>query len=264
MDGVRIALNNTGTAVVILDAISDEIKTYLRDRLAAFCYGAVQSSEDDDFYSFENTIAQFLERYETKPATIKLGMAGEFVVHTFMPAAHSDLTSSAIFFNKEERHIKKGFDLTFLRVNSDSIWYGEVKSGQVVEPQTADEKARLLLKTAASDLNLKLGAGAQRSRWESALIDAQLTLQSEQAFSARELLRSDVAAISVGEALHKSVVLGAAVMHHMEHCEVSLDSALAVASEIREGGRFSQVRVIVVQQSQIEAIIDFLREVASA
>lgn len=262
MDGVRAAQRG-GAALILLDEVSPAFRQNLHERLAMFCFGAAQAREDSAYYSFESTINELLLRYEPKPEKTKLGMAGELIVHVFMPETHPDLTSSAVFLNKEERSIKKGFDLTFFGPDPQTIWYGEVKSGGVSDTQTAEARSDHLLKVAAADIEDKLGDGYRRTRWESALADAWLTLESGQAENARQLLRSDVRALEGGGLLLKNVVLAAAVMHDVDHCVVSIDGVEATVSTIADSNRFDQMRVLVVQQTTIEAVIDYLREVAN-
>lgn len=250
------------TALVVVESISDEFREHLRERLAAFCYGAVLADEDSSYYSFERTISEFLIRYETKASTTKIGMAGELIVHVLMPRAHPGLSSSAVFLNKEERSIKKGFDLTFHAPKGDALWYGEVKSGEVGAGQTADEKSASLLKLAANDIADKLGPGAERSRWDSAIYDAWATLESAQAQTAKALLRSDVSSALDGESYDKNVVLAAAVMHALEHCQISGDALADVVDGLNQSNRFTKMSVLAVQQDDIESVIAFLREVA--
>lgn len=260
MEGIRHDVAGE-TALSVVEMISDEFRSHLQERLAAFCFGAAQASEDAEYYSFEKTISEFLARYEKKPNATKLGMAGELIVHVLMPHTHPTLSSSAVFLNKEERSIKKGFDLTFHSADGKGIWYGEVKSGEVGPNQNADQKSATLLKIAANDIADKLGPGAQRSRWDSAIVDAGLTLESSHAKTAKALLRSDVGAATAGDAYTKNVVLGAAVMHELDHCQISQHGVVTAVSGLNTSGRFSSMYVLVIQQQEVEAVISFLREV---
>lgn len=236
----------------------------MRQRLAAFCFGAVEVAEDADYYSFEATITELLKRFDSKPPATKVGMVGELVVHVLMPSSHPTLSSSAIYFNKEERSIKKGFDLTFHEGAEKTIWYGEVKSGHVKEEESADDKSSSLLKTAAADVAGKLSSDAQRSRWDAAIYDAGLTLESSQAKTVKALLRSDARQIATGTQIKKNVVLAAAVVHSVGHCRVSGGAVLGVAEEIVNSGRFDATRILVIQQEELETIVSYLRSELAA
>ncbi|WP_448061061.1 hypothetical protein [Cellulomonas hominis] len=262
MQGMRIDVEDH-VAVVLLDEVSDDLMQELRDRLSAYCYGSVATEEDADYYSFDRTIAELLVRYESKPLATRIGMAGELLVHVLVAHTHPALTNSAVFLNKEERSIKKGFDLTFHSGNEQAVWYGEVKSGVVKSDESADVKSAELLSTAALDIAGKLGKDVRRSRWDSALADVRVTLQSGQATSARALLRNDSVAAESGRLETKNVVVASVVMHAIDHCSVSGDNVRAVAARLRRGGGFSSVAVLAAQQHELESLIGHLKQVAA-
>jgi len=256
MDGVRVETDD-GVAVAVVDFISDELRNTLRQQLSTYCHGAVQVAEDSSFYSFQNTMRQFVERYESKAKTIQLGMAGELLTHLLLEQSQFELTSAGIFFNKEEKHIKKGFDLTFYE-DSGMVWYGEVKSGEK-ESGTSNEKAHALLVTAANDLFHKLEPGAPRSRWESALIDAGLTLQSEDATTMKRLLRADATAIQEGLPLPISAVIAAIVFHSPLHCSIDMGQVVATAASLSRAGKFKHLKALAAQQPVFDDLISFIR-----
>lgn len=262
VDGIEVESMN-GATLVIVRAISDAFRLHVRDRLAEYCYGATTVSEDTGFYSFEKTVAEFLERYNPKPRKTQLGMAGELIVHVLMPLLHAELTSAAVYFNKEERSIKKGFDLTFLGSSESAIWYGEVKSGEVSSSSNADAKAAALIDVAASSLSSMLEDVSLLSRWDAALIDTRLTLELGLATTARDLLRSDSETVRVGGALTKRVLLAGAVMHELGHCVVSTAGVERIVETIASSELFSEAKILVIQQEALEAIIEHLREVAA-
>lgn len=250
--------------MVIIRDVSDEFRSHLRERLAEYCYGATVVSEDTSFYSFQKTVEEFLRRFEPKPLATKIGMAGELLVHVLMPLLQEELTSSAVYFNKEERSIKKGFDLTFLGADESEIWYGEVKSGEVAEGASADEKAAALIDIASSSLVSMLSDSELLSRWDAALIDTRLTLDGGYATSARELLRSDSETVRSGGQVAKRVLLAGAVMHELGHCVISSEGLEQIAQTVESGGEFVDSRVLVIQQDALESVVRHLRELASA
>lgn len=263
MDGIDVRVTE-GATLVIVRAMSDDFRTHVRERLAEYCYGATTVSEDLNFYSFEKTVAEFLQRYDPKSRMTQLGMAGELIVHVLMPLLHAELTSAAVYFNKEERSIKKGFDLTFLGSSDTTLWYGEVKSGEVSESSSADEKAAALIDIAASSLASMLDDIEHLSRWDAALNDTRLTLEGGYAKTARELLRSDSETVRQGGVIKKRAVLAGAVIHELGHCEVTNEGMKQILESILAGEDFADVRILVVQQDALEAVIEHLREVANA
>lgn len=257
MDGVRL-IGDSVVSVLIVDFVSDGLKGLVQARLSDYCYGASRVMEDTTYYSFEKTVEQFLERFESKHRTTQIGMAGELLVHLLMPMAHPALTNVSIYFNKEERSIKKGFDLTFFEEASRAVWYSEVKSGEPTD-QSADVKAASLLATAASDLASKTRAGAPRSRWESAQLDAGLALNSNEAQTVKALLRRDATVVDDGRDLLVNAVLAVAVFHDPEHCEIDKEAVIGAAQRIAGSNRFQALRVIAAQQSVFDDIIQFLK-----
>lgn len=261
MEGIDVEEVQSAT-VVVLREISDDLRAHIRERLADYCYGTVEVSENSAFYSFENTVGEFLERYDPKPSATKIGMAGELIVHILMPLLHPDLTPAAIYFNKEERSIKKGFDLTFLDSDDATIWYGEVKSGEVKKESCADDKAADLVDTAATSIFSMLEDVTQLSRWSAALVDTRLTLEGGHAKSARDLLRSDSDAVRTGSTIDKRVVLVGTVIHELGHCIVTSDRTERIVGKIAQSARFAGSRILVIQQDALESVIEHLREVA--
>lgn len=249
---------------MIVRALSDEFCTHIRERLAEYCYGATTVSEDSSFYSFEKTVTEFLRRYDPKPRATQIGMAGELIVHVFMPLLHAELTAAAVYFNKEERSIKKGFDLTFIGSSGATIWYGEVKSGEVSANSSADHKAAELIDTAATSLTSMLDDIGLLSRWDAALIDTRLTLDGGFATTARELLRSDSETVRRGGTITKRAVLAGAVMHELGHCVVTTDGVNEILQTVAADSRFSESRILVIQQDALDAVVEHLREAMNA
>jgi hypothetical protein len=245
-------------AVAVVDEVSDELKDHLRARLGAYCFGSELAREDADYYSFQETIRQLLERFDAKAPTLQIGMAGELLTHLVLEAVDFGLTSGGVFFNKEEKHIKKGFDLMFLQDGSTAIWYGEVKSGEAPYG-TADSKAHQLLLDAARDLADKLNGGASRSRWDSAVIDAGLALASSEATSMKRLLRRDTTVLDAGERFPINAVLGGVVFHDFVHCELTESEIRATSASIAASGKFAKLRIVAAQQSTFVDLINFLR-----
>lgn len=249
--------------LVIVRGVSDEFQDHLRERLAAYCYGASAAGEDTEFYSFDRTMEEFLVRFNSKSRATKIGMAGELLTHILMPVIHPNLSVASVYFNKEERSIKKGFDLTFFESASSSVWYGEVKSGEVINPAMADDKAADLIGLAESSLAEMLDDAAHLSRWDAALIDTHLTLESNEAATVRKLFQTDSSTIRKGNSIKKQAILSSAVMHELAHCEVSPAVAAAIAQKVESNATFTDFRVLIIQQDALEAVIESLSVVAN-
>lgn len=263
MQGITVVSTGESVAVVVHE-LSDELKVLIRDRLSGICYGSADILEDPEYYSFENTVEEFLKRYDTKSLTTKLGMAGELIIHSLMPEHHVDLLNTSIFFNKEERSIKKGFDLTFTNLSMDELWYGEVKSGEVSkarpdrETQSASSKLGQLVATAAGDIHGKLTKQRNRSWWDAAMTDAAKVLQTDEAKSIKKLLRAHAGTEAVGD-IGFNVLLGAVVMHESVLDKITLEASKVATKKVTDSKKFQQVKLLVVQQETAELLIDFIR-----
>lgn len=256
---------STGESVaVVVHELSDELRALVRDRLAEICYGSAEILEDPEYYSFENTVEEFFKRYDKKPLTTKLGMAGELIVHSLMPEHHADLLNTSIFFNKEERSIKKGFDLTFTTLSMDELWYGEVKSGALSTQrrdrgvQSASSKLGQLVATAAGDIHGKLTKQRNRSWWDSAMTDAAKVLQTDDAKSIKKLLRAHAGVEAAGDAGF-NVLLGAVVMHESVLDKITLEASIQAAEKVTASQKFHRVKLLIVQQETAELLIEFIR-----
>ncbi|MCT9821126.1 hypothetical protein N3K63_12640 [Microbacterium sp. W1N] len=252
------ATRNGNAATVLIVEFSDELKDELRARFTAFCYGAERVQEDNDYYSIEATVSEFLTRFDSKPDETKIGMVGELLMHLLHPTTYADLLSAAVYFNKEDRSIKKGFDLSFLQQSPDTVWYGEVKSGELGALASADDKLHALFLHAARDLHEKLTT-PQRSRWDAALLDADLTLASGHAATVKQLLRSDTRALEDGASISRRAFLGSVVLHDIDASAISQDGTDRSMSSIAGSAKFQDVKLLAIQHVGIQEIVSFIR-----
>lgn len=259
MNGLR-TLAVGDASIIILESVTDEIKSALEERLAEYCYGRVHVDEDPDYYSFNLTIAEFFRLYDAKPDHTKLGLAGELVVHLLLPHGHDGLESACLYFNKEEHNVKKGFDLTFRDRKDGGLWYGEVKSGRVSDGQTADDKVRERIGEAERGLNAMFTSGVEKKRWDAAILDADATLRGKKASNVKSLLRADFKTISQGTPAKVRALLCAVVMHPFDVSEIDADSGQHLIDGVKSRGRFEDVRIFLIQQADLELIVEVLRD----
>ncbi len=259
MDGIRIVAV-ADASILIFERVTDEIEQALRSRLADYCYGRVQAGEDPDYYSFDLTVEEFFKLYDSKADTAQLGLAGELIVHLLLPHGHDRLVSACIYLNKEERNVKKGFDLTFRDQQDGGLWYGEVKSGRVKESQTADKKVRELINTAENGLHAMFTSDVRRKRWDAAILDADSALQTSEASSVKKLLRADFKTLNGGSAPKVRAVLCAVVMHPFNLSEIDAGTGEELIKSVTGRERFDGLRLLLIQQSQLEDLIGVLRK----
>lgn len=262
MDGLTYEISGN-SSLAFVHTFSDEMKTALKDQLAEICYGRKLAAENATFYSFKATLRQFMERYASKRSKTQTGMIGELLTHLLIRELHPDLEPTSIFFNKEEKNIKKGFDLTFVDSPRTAIWYTEVKAGRLGRQGLASKITRLL-NDAASDLASKLNSEKRQSLWDSAMYDVSAILADPQGLTVREMLRDDATeAMSPAPPL-KNAVLVAVLFHPLTTPDHTAAELLQQAERIRKRKRFAALRVIAIRKSTLEAIVDYLKAEASA
>lgn len=259
MDGIRLVAV-ADASILILESVTDEIKQALRSRLVDYCYGRVKAGEDADYYSFNLTVDEFFKLYDSKADETQLGLAGELVVHLLLPHGHDRLVSACVYLNKEERHVKKGFDLTFRDHHDGSLWYGEVKSGRVNDSQTADSKVRDLINIAENGLHKMFTSDVRKKRWDAAILDADAALQTSDALSVKKLLRADFMTLDNGSAPKVNALLCAVVMHPFDLNEIDAGTGEVLIKSVTGRGRFDELRLLLIQQSDLEDLVGVLRE----
>lgn len=259
MDGIRFVAV-ADASILILEGVTNEIKQALRSRLVEYCYGRVQAGEDPDYYSFDLTVDEFFKLYDTKSDKAQLGLAGELIVHLLLPHGHDRLVSACVYLNKEERNVKKGFDLTFRDCHDGGLWYGEVKSGRVNETQTADTKVRELINIAENGLHAMFTSDVRKKRWDAAIFDANAVLQASDASSVKNLLRTDFMNLKKGSAPKIRALLCAVVMHPFNINEINAATGEELIKSVVGRGRFDDLRLLLIQQSDLEDLIGVLRE----
>lgn len=257
VDGVTV-VGDPDTSVAVVTDLTPELKAYIRDHLSRVCYGAsFTESAVPGYYSLRRTVDEFLKRYDTKAYATQLGMIGELLTHLLAPKVYDDLDTVGLFFNKEERSIKKGFDLTFYGRAEEGVWYGEVKSGEISSGEPV-QKVLQLLKTAALDLEEKLSSEDRRSLWDAAQLDAAAVL-GENATSVRQILQKDEIAASEGDAWRRLGILVAALFHPVNAATLRHDELLEKLAAATVGQNLDGVRILAIQKSTIQKVVDFLR-----
>jgi len=251
-------VKNDKYAYCRIDDLSEQLKEIIRDELNIICYGKRRVEGDDlAFYSYQETIKEFLVRYERKTPKIQVGMIGELLTHILITRVFSNLEAISVYFNKEERSIKKGFDLNYLGEDKKSIWYGEVKSGEL-QHQAVDIKNVNLLKKATDDLSDKLNSG-RRSLWETAIIDVALSIASNKEKSVADILKTDLMELRQQQGIARNGVL-VSVLFHDTNSSVDHETIEAIVEETTANKAFSDVILFSIQKSTYDKVVKFLKD----
>lgn len=243
--------------ICYINEFSDELKDIIRKELNVICYGKNHVEEDARFYSYSKTLREFLARYNPKTIETKKGMLGELLAHLLIKKIIIKLEPISIFFNKEERSIKKGFDQNYIESEAHVIWYGEVKSGGKAEDQTPDTANTALLRNAKTDI-ANLLTRERANVWENVITDADLNFKLEEGLIVKELLRGDVAEIEVDPDAKKSVIL-ISVLYHDINTRITSDSVRQLLETVVEEDIFQDIIVFTIQKSTLEKIERFLQ-----
>lgn len=261
IDGVTIEQSEEGNTLCKIEDFGDALKQSIRRNLTAIAHGNATSEEPIPQYSYKHTLNEFLKRYASKDDNTQKGMIGELLSHILIPEIFQNLTSLSVYFNKEERSIKKGFDIIYCNLPEKSTWYSEVKSGHRSANDNSDKANAILLERASTDLRTKFSEGRD-SLWTSALTDATLVLGSERAIPVKLLLSQD-SPLNSGKntSKNKNAIL-ISVLYETPENPASLTGLQKFFSASKEGGHFKDVIVFSIQKETYQKVAAFLEEEA--
>ena len=152
----RDKCSNSNVWTCCIENISDELEALIENRLAKICHGYDKVNSNSNIYNYERTLKSLLKNISEKPEKIKMGMISELLAHILITEEIDFIETISPLFNKEEYHIKKGFDIILSDKNNDNIWFTEVKSGNVEEGEKPQPKNQKLIGTARDDFKQKL------------------------------------------------------------------------------------------------------------
>ncbi len=259
--GVSV-IKESGYVICYIDDFTDELKELIREELASICHGKNEVEENHlDRHSYKKTLAEFLVRYDPKTDETKKGMVGEFIAHLIINKVLPNLQTISIFFNKEELSIRKGFDLTYIDIKGDTVWYGEVKSGELGALPTPDHKNTHLLSVAKTDVDEKL-SGERPNLWNSVIIDAGLTFARRKSKKVKQLLDGDIREIQEFPGTKRNAILISVLFHNTKN-KISAQSVKDYLVSVHAEDRFSDIIVFSIQKTTYSKIEDFLRKEAA-
>lgn len=253
IEGVRIS-ENTTHSIFYIDELSDSLKQIIRDQLQGIWNGFSNTETLPEFYSYKNTLSSFLDRYNAKSDETKKGMIGELLSHILLGHQENNLTSLSILKNKEERSIKKGFDIIYCAIDNNQLWYSEVKSG-ATNSATATDYNDVLLKRAKDGIQAMINEN-RNSLWESALLDVSATIKEcDGQLNMLELLSNDSPTMTTEQS--KNVILISVLYHNLTD-EIDINSVVNFRNSVIAEGVFLDTIVISIQKATFLAVSDFL------
>ena len=257
ISGVRI-IENLNYSIFYIENFSDEFKQIIREQLQGVWSGFSKADSLPEYYSYKNTLTSFLERYSPKSPKTKKGMIGELLSHILLNFQDNNLTSLSILKNKEEKSIKKGFDIIYCHIAENKLWYSEVKSGR--SESSSDNSTnynKVLLKRAKDGVSAMIEE-KRESLWESALIDVDLVIkESEGRLDLARLLSNDSPNMNANQ--KKNVIL-ISVLYHNPTDEINENSVLEFLNETILEDIFEDIIIISIQKSAFETVANFLSD----
>jgi len=259
--GVKIE-NSKECTICLIEDFSDEFKQEIRNTLARIFYGIIEAEAIPHYHTYRNTVSEFLKRYETKDDNTKKGMIGELLAHILLNNYHVNLKTISVLKNKEERSIKKGFDIIYVHKDNNSLWYSEVKSGEcspLGKNNTIDPKRSTtgLLKR-AKDSIIEMFESKRDNLWDSALNDAILTMETGNLKNARELLVNNSPRLNGNTSIKRNVIL-VTVLYHNIGDKIILKRLDKFQKKLGKESPFQESMLFSIQKSTLTKVESFLK-----
>jgi len=257
INGVRV-LEKLNYSIFYIDNFSDEFKQIIREQLQGIWSGFSKADSLPEYYSYKNTLNSFLERYNPKSPETKKGMIGELLSHILLNYQDNNLTSLSILKNKEEKSIKKGFDIIYCHTIESKLWYSEVKSGKSETGSDNSTQYNKVLLKRAKDGIYNMVNEKRESLWESALIDVDLVIkESEGKLDLAILLSNDSPCMNIDQ--KKNVIL-ISVLYHNPTDEINELSVSEFLTTTNTEDIFEDTIVISIQKNTFETVANFLSD----
>lgn len=257
INGVRIIENNN-YSIFYIDTFSNEFKQIIREQLKGIWSGFAEADSLPEFYSYKKTLTSFLERYNPKADETKKGMIGELLAHILLSQQDNQLISLSILKNKEEKSIKKGFDIIYCTLTDNKLWYSEVKSGR---SETGLENSTnyniVLLNRAKAGIRTMI-LEKRNSLWESALYDVSAMIkENEGRLNLRQLLSNDSPNINTNQ--KKNVILISTLYHNLTDV-IDESSVGQFFADTNAENIFESVIIVSIQKNTFETVANFLSD----
>lgn len=240
--------------------LSEDLKNAIRNRLSEICHGAGAIELGGDLYCYKSTLKEFLKRYSGKSDDHQKGMIGELLLHILVLEMLNEYAVNSPFFNTEERHVKKGFDIVLSKKGENDLWLAESKSGELHAGKNASQTAVDLLNAAQSDLYRRLN-GDSASLWLNAINGARLAIAENR--DDREAIISlihncgSIANRNEMTSDQINVILVGTVFSNLSD-SVSEEHIKSKYTRVVKSEKFKQVYIIAIQKQTYKAIYDFL------
>ncbi len=238
------------------DETFEDFEKIIKEEIIDICCGYCNCS----IYDVPEIANEFLSRVEkdgSKDYKHKIGYIGELLYYVFSKYKLPFLKTINPMMNLEERSFKKGFDM--LSVEDGSIWYSEVKSGEIAIPfppflnKLNNEKLNL----AYCDISNKLdGKNKNTNYWTTAKAKLCLCVdEHSEIVNLANILSSDMRLPKVKNKIIVSVIFGKTIEQLDEQ---------KIAKKLQNFRKKDEKLIIVcIRESTIERTLNVIRGMCS-
>ena len=256
ISGVR-KIENGNYSIFYIEYLSEEFKQIIRTQLQGIWSGFSEADSLPKYYSYKHTLESFFERFTPKTDETKKGMIGELLAHLLLNNEDNNLTSLSILKNKEEKSIKKGFDIIYCHLEQDKLWYSEVKSGKSESGKKDSTTYNIILQNRAKVSIAAMINERRNSLWESALYDvSEMIKEDKKKLKLKKLLSDDSPKLNSNQ--KKNVIL-ISVLYHNLNDEIEETSISKFLNATISEDIFEDVIIISIQKSTFEKVSNFLK-----
>jgi len=247
-------------AICCIEDLSNELKAALRDNLAQICHGADLAGRNMAMFKYKATLNAFWDRYSTKDLNTRTGMLGELLAHIIILKKFDSFDVISPFFNMEEKHIRKGFDIILYEPASNEVWITEVKSGGAGK-NTSCAATKVLLSKARDDLKGRL-AESEMNHWLNAINAAQNSINGKAHYKESVLqilnMEGEKAHDETAAASDNNVVLVSALFNDTTK-KVEEMTIAGFTESLLAKPLFKKILVLSLQKGTLQKLEKFLR-----
>ncbi|MCZ9955202.1 hypothetical protein [Brachyspira hyodysenteriae] len=168
-DTVDVIKNDMVFLYIIKD-LSDKLKSYIRENLDLY----VGNNKNE----YISVLKQFKEIIDSKDDIKKMGIIGELLSHIFIKCNSNNFKTISVLFNLEDKSYTKAFDIVITDSKENTLWFAEVKSGQVNENETSQSKNTTLLQKSKREFIDKIN-NQEKYIWANTINHAEKIIKDE-------------------------------------------------------------------------------------
>ncbi|WP_198004689.1 Hachiman antiphage defense system protein HamA [Megasphaera lornae] len=251
MEGI-IERKNGETTILEVQYLSEDLKKKIQDELVEICHGEYALVSGFNYHSFDETVKELVNHRIPSNINRKVGVIGELLLNVLI-REFTDIKIVSPFFNLEERHVKKGFDIIAVDSNKD-LWIIESKAGELGKLKTSTEKVCERINAAKRDLDTRLNMHNSQL-WLNAVNSVRGALDdTSEKNTIVNILNKNSSSCSSND---KNVILGGTVFCIFNSTIDSIELR-KLHNSILSSNKFSKLKLIAIQKQTYQAIIDFL------